>query len=145
MATYPGGIFDPRIVENLPTIVFDAGETTTLFAEDTNDTNAEIVAIEETLGINPQGAYDSVAERLDNLPSGGGTWVKVAPTGAINGSNTVFTLPDTPSADSLLLFLARQPQIEGVDYTLVADTITYAVAPDASLSTEPHLAQYMVP
>lgn len=144
MADYPGSIFVPRVVENLPTIVYDAGETTTLFAEDTNSTNDEIVAIEETLGVNPQGSYDTVAERLDDLPSGGGSWVKATPTGSINGSNTVFTLPDTPSANSLLLFLARQPQIEGVDYTLVDDTITYAVAPDASLSTEPHLAQYMV-
>lgn len=67
MADYPGSIFDPREVENLPTIAFDADETTTLFAEDTNGANAEIVAIEETVGVNPQGSYMTVAERLDDL------------------------------------------------------------------------------
>lgn len=143
MADYPGSIFDPRTVENLPGIVFDAAETKTMFAEDLNDGNAEIVAIEETLGLNPQGAYDTVAERLDAMPSGGGTWVKATPTGAINGSNDTFVLPSIPLENSLTLTLARQPQIEGVDYTLTDDTIVFTDPPPAVLSTEPFQAQYV--
>lgn len=55
----------------------------------------------------------------------------IVPTGAINGSNTVFTLPATPTpAASLMLFLngiLQQPG--GVDYTLSGSTITYVLAP----------------
>lgn len=75
MADYPGAIFNPREVENLPGIEYDAADTRTLFAEDVNNATAEIVAIEETLGENPQGEYDTVAERLDNMgPGGGAVW-----------------------------------------------------------------------
>ncbi len=70
--------------------------------------------------------------------SGGtGTWYTV--TGTIDGSNATFTIPVSPSSD-ILLFLARQPQMKTTDFTLSGSTITYAVAPDASLSGQPHMA-----
>lgn len=64
--------------------------------------------------------------------SGGGssTFYQEAPTGTVNGSNTAFTLPHTPSAnanvslylDGILLYL-------GIDYTLSGTAITMTTAP----------------
>jgi len=70
MADYPGSITDPRTVANLPGETYDATKTTRLYAEDINKANDEIVAIETTLGLNPQGDFDTVADRLD---AGGGS------------------------------------------------------------------------
>lgn len=52
------------------------------------------------------------------------------PSGTINGSNKVFTLAETPSpAASLVLIRGRAIMVQGTDYTLVTNTITYTVAP----------------
>ncbi len=83
---------------------------------------------------------DPITHRLltDSASGGGtGTWYDV--TGSINGSNVTFTIPVSPSSD-ILLFLARQPQMDSEDFTITGSTITYAVAPDASLSGQPHKA-----
>jgi hypothetical protein len=51
------------------------------------------------------------------------------PAGTINGTNGSFTLANTPSpAASLTLFLNGLLQDQGVDYTLAANTITFAPA-----------------
>lgn len=66
-----------------------------------------------------------------------------APTGTINSVNTTFTLSQTPSPASFLqLYLGRQLQIQGVDYTLSTATITYTTAPDISLVGQ-HYAYYL--
>ena len=83
---------------------------------------------------------DPTTHRLlvDSAGSGGtGTWYTVS--GTINGSNTDFTIPVSPSSD-IILVLARQVQIETTDYTVSGSTITYTSAPDASLSGQPHVA-----
>lgn len=52
------------------------------------------------------------------------------PSGTINSSNTVFTLAETPNpAGSLQLFYNGLFQVQGVDYTLSTNTITYTTAP----------------
>lgn len=61
-------------------------------------------------------------------------WVEVVPTGVVDGSNNVFTLPDTPVAGSLFLFWNGQFQRPGgSDYTLTGDTITFQFNPEGSL------------
>lgn len=67
MADYPSAIFVPRTTENEPGYTYDPLKTLVYFAEDYSLPAAEIVAIETTLGLNPQGSYDSVADRLDGL------------------------------------------------------------------------------
>lgn len=62
------------------------------------------------------------------------------PTGLVNGINTTFTLAHTPALNSLVLTIARQPQILGVDYTISGNTITYLSAPASGLT--PHNAIY---
>ncbi len=68
MADYPSAIFTPRVVENVPGQTFDPTKTTRIYAEDENLPNDEIVAIESTLGVNVQGDYDTLVERLDATP-----------------------------------------------------------------------------
>jgi hypothetical protein len=70
-------------------------------------------------------------------------WNYVNVSGAINGSNAIFTISPIPfDSNSVLLRLARQPQEQGIDYTISGGTITYIVPPDPSLSGQPHTAQY---
>ena len=72
-------------------------------------------------------------------------WRRVNVDGTIDGVNAIFTLeggfvPFDPN--SLQLSLARQPQIQGIDYNLSVTTITYITPPDISLAGQPHIAQY---
>jgi len=69
MADFPAATFVPRTTQNLPGISYDASKKTIGFAEDYSLPAAEIVAIENTLGINPQGAYANVRAWLDYLSS----------------------------------------------------------------------------
>lgn len=50
------------------------------------------------------------------------------PVGTIDGTNTVFKISESP-AGVLLLFLNGVEQNKGTDFSIAADTITYAVAP----------------
>ena len=49
MADWPDSIFDPRTIENMPGVVYDADKTQVLFAEDINAITDEIIAIEENM------------------------------------------------------------------------------------------------
>jgi len=46
MATFPGGVYDPRTKENKPGVVYDAAKTKICFAEDITKLDDEVVAIE---------------------------------------------------------------------------------------------------
>ena len=72
-------------------------------------------------------------------------WRLVNVDGTIDGNNTTFTLhgaiaPFDPN--SMQITLGRQPQLQGIDYTVSGTTITYTTPPDASLSGQPHVANY---
>lgn len=66
-ASYPDAVVSPRTIANRPGVTYDANDTKTLYAEDIDNINAEIVAIETELGLNAKGAFDSVAEWLQSL------------------------------------------------------------------------------
>lgn len=65
----------------------------------------------------------------------------ITPTGTLNGTNKVFTLPQAPNpAASLRLYRGWQVlKPGGVDFTLSGATITYTIAPPP---TATHLAFY---
>jgi hypothetical protein len=64
----------------------------------------------------------------------------ITPTGTLNGTNKVFTLPQAPNpAASLRLYRGWQVLKPGVDFTLSGATITYTIAPPP---TSTHLAFY---
>lgn len=67
------------------------------------------------------------------------TFVTVTPSGTLDGFNAGFTIPDTPAAGSLLLFLNGVAQDPAIDYTASGSTISYAIPPK---STDTHFAYY---
>lgn len=60
-----------------------------------------------------------------------GTYENITPTGAVNGVNTTFTLPASPSPAASLEFRLNGQVLKagGEDYTLVAATVTTVIAP----------------
>lgn len=71
MSVFPGGIFSQRTLENVTGVVYDAAKKTKIFAEDLLGLGDEVTAIEETLGVNPQGDFDTVAERIAEIEENG--------------------------------------------------------------------------
>jgi microcystin-dependent protein len=64
MASFPASVFVPRLVENRAGVFYDPLKTRVLYAEDQNSATAEIEAIENTLGVNPQGEALTVGARI---------------------------------------------------------------------------------
>lgn len=63
-------------------------------------------------------------------PAAGGTHIQEVPSGTINGSNTAFTLSQTPTANAVvLLFLDGLFWIQTVDYTISGTSVTATTAP----------------
>lgn len=64
------------------------------------------------------------------------------PSGSVNGSNTTYTLANTPTSGTLRLYLngVRQKSGAGNDYTLSTNTITMTTAP---ISGDVLIADYM--
>jgi len=67
MTSYPGSIYSPREKDNRSGVVYDATKKTVIFAEDIENDDNEIVAIETELGTAPKGTFASVAAFLANL------------------------------------------------------------------------------
>jgi len=67
MASFPSSIYSPRDKENKSGVVYDAAKKTVIFAEDIENDDAEIVAIETELGTNPKGSYSDIKTRLESL------------------------------------------------------------------------------
>ena len=61
------------------------------------------------------------------------------PTGTVNGSNTAFTLANTPASGTLQLYAdGMRMKGGGVDYTLSGANITMVIAPSTAI-----VADYM--
>jgi hypothetical protein len=109
MANYPTSIFEPREVENLPGYAYDSTKKRVQFAEDYTYPAEEIVAIEETLGINPQGSYATVAERLD---AGTGASLELGIYGGLSFS-TFNILPEIFGGTADEVFSGSVPVVAG--------------------------------
>lgn len=66
MSAYPGSIYSPRTKENKSGVVYDADKSTVIFAEDIENDDNELVAIETELGTSPKGSYADVKTRMEN-------------------------------------------------------------------------------
>lgn len=80
-----------------------------------------------------QGVVDSI-NKLENAINNVASYLfadNKTPSGLINSSNKVYTLPSNPNPnDSLRLYLGGDLQVAGgVDYTLSGVTITFGTAP----------------
>lgn len=77
---------------------------------------------------------DPVTHRLlVDSAAGNGTLTWYDVTGSLDGVNVTFTIPVSP-ASGIILVLARQLQMDTVDYSFTGSTITMTYAPDASFS-----------
>ena len=63
------------------------------------------------------------------------------PAGVVNGINQVFTLPGVPAPGSLIVW-QNEPLIPGAGYTLLGNTITFAVAPVSAPTPDRLYYQY---
>ena len=69
MADYPNANYSPRTKENKPGVVYTPSKTTIGYAEDISKLDAEVVAIETELGLNPKGTSASILERIKGIKS----------------------------------------------------------------------------
>jgi hypothetical protein len=67
MSDYPSAVYEPRTKTNKEGVTYAPEESTKIFAEDINNLDGEVVAIETELGASPKGDYASVAERLNDI------------------------------------------------------------------------------
>lgn len=107
MVKYPNEIFEGRMVENLPGIEYNKDDKKTVYAEDMNNANGEIQAIEQTLGENVNGGFDTLDDRLADIETfnaGVAGMITAAivqaksqlmPVGTIYGNGTATTDPAT--------------------------------------------------
>jgi len=91
MGQFPDTLYTPRTVENRAGVSYDAAKTKVFYAEDLNTPNAEIIAIEETLGLNPEGAATTVGDRISAVE---------ADIAALNEVGGWFSLAVTPTRQS---------------------------------------------
>jgi len=77
-----------------------------------------------------QAIRKSGATTLVNLDVLSGTIVDdETPTGAVNGSNTSFTIANTPTSGTLVLYEGGVRKLQTVDWSLSGTTITTTYAP----------------
>lgn len=119
MSIYPGEIDEFRNTTNIQGVEYNPADTTTVYAEDTNAHSSAIIAIEETLGENPQGDYETVAARLAAAPAGGGAWDFVGQVVATGSQNELFidTL-DLATDEAYLVFFSIQNNSDTSSLTL---------------------------
>lgn len=67
MPNFPDSFFSPREVANREGVEYDVDKSKVFFAEDHNNLSAELVAVEGALGLNPEGDYTTVADRLESI------------------------------------------------------------------------------
>lgn len=137
---YPNPVFDPNV--EIVRVTSVSGNTLTITraqegtSASTKNTAGKTYSI--MLGITAKMITD-IGRNLQQ------PWRSVNVDGTIDGVNATFTLhgsiaPFDPN--SMQLRLARQPQEQGLDYTISGTTISYITPPDASLAGQPHIAQY---
>lgn len=88
-------------------------------------------------GTAPTSGYAAIFDSSGNLVAGSGppggaaaSWTRETPSGALNGTNTVFTLSAAPNpANSLMVIINGIFQLYTTDYTLSGSTITFTSAP----------------
>jgi len=92
-AQYPDAVYTPRTMANRAGVTYDANKTKVIYAEDLNKDRDEIVAIEDTLGLNPNGDDADVVARLNRLER------KLPRIGTVTDSAT-----PTPNCDNQDMF-----------------------------------------
>lgn len=97
-----------------------------------------LLGVSSTDGVTPTVIYVNPITHRALVDNSGSTSVIYNDTisGTINGSNTIFTVPNTITYP-IALFLAGMPYQATIDYTVSGTNITFITPPDASLSGQP--------
>lgn len=67
MSQYPDNISSFRIIQNLPQQTYDADKKTTIFAEDLQNLQTELIAVEEIIGTEPVGIGETIKSVLADI------------------------------------------------------------------------------
>lgn len=67
MADFPTTIYEERVTENLPGLVYDPTDKKNLYSEDFQHHAEEIIAIENVLGTSPVGFFTTIKNFLGSL------------------------------------------------------------------------------
>ncbi len=76
----------PNSIDGYTQLPLAVDKVTNVNASTVNRLRSAIINIENTLGINPQGDYDTVAERLDDIGGGGGSGDVEGPASSTNNA-----------------------------------------------------------
>ncbi len=103
--------------------------------KDANSVASAIFESSTSPGVIFRGKIDEITGRIlvDSAGGSGGTLTWYDVSGVLDGANVTFTIPVAP-ASGIILILARQPQMDTIDYSVTGSTITMTYAPDASYS-----------
>ena len=91
-------------------------------------TNTDAIGVKANLTTTAKGDLVSAINEV-NSKSVGDTYVRETPVGSIDGTNTAFTLANTPIASTVQVFLNGVLQELTDDYTLSSTTVTFGSAP----------------
>jgi len=128
MASYPNSIASPREVENKSGVVYDADKTTIVYAEDVNNANDEIVAIETELGTNPKGSDADVKTRLNRIDAGNVTIDNTPNTDHTAEGPKTNLVAGAALAFGDICFMGSDGKMEKGDADAVATAFCWAIA-----------------
>jgi autotransporter-associated beta strand protein len=104
-------------VANSATTATSAATANTIVARDANG-RAQVA--------DPAAATDIATKQyVDNATGGGSVAENITPSGTINGTNTAFTLPNTPIDSSVKLYLSGLRLAQTTHYSVSGSTITF--------------------
>lgn len=129
---YPSDIYEPRVKANKAGVVYDADKKTVLFVEDVQALDDNVVAIQETLGENPQGGFDTVADRLNGFSTGISEYYLIlCPENAVPPANNItthFVCPPVTFGKRLVGFVAFLDTADSAgDITINAYDVSHSV------------------
>lgn len=124
MARYPDEEFAFRLIENVPGVEYDPDNKRKLFAEDLQEITNEIAAIEEALGLNINGSFDTLKLRIEDIEANLGSSLTVLNTAStIDDSNLNFVFSEKP----VLIYINRLAYPEGDGWTWAGSTATLTI------------------
>lgn len=102
-------------------------------ADPINNLQKAVENTEETLGLQPQGSFSSVAERLNNLELGSSLIPEFQDfTGTCNGLQITFTLSHTPKGPEYVRVFINGLRVRPSQYTVNGNEITLSEAPKST-------------
>lgn len=133
MSDFPSGVYAPRTKANRPGVVYDPDNQYAGYAEDVTNLDAEVVAIEQELGLNPKGTHADVAARLDVLEA----LASIKALVRVGGADAQYVVDGT--ADEVQVNAAIADVSAAGGGVVLIDPITFNCAADVLLDDDVNL------